>query len=99
MVKRIDGHIKGRAKNSLLAHLYSCACTRVAPSVMRPDGRSCLQAGNATVSPLLTDSKNREESQIDRQRDVGGSRGGFVCFGLFVLLMFDENTAAFSYFR
>lgn len=66
MVKWIDGHIKGRAKNSLLALLYSYACTRVAPSVMRPDGRSCLQAGNATVSSTDRRQKQRE---IDRSTD------------------------------
>lgn len=74
-VKWIDGHIKVRAKNSLLALLYSYACTRVAPSVMRPDGRSCLQAGNATVSSTDRRQKAEGERQIDRQRDVGGNRG------------------------
>lgn len=83
MLKWIDGHIKGRAENGLLAHLYSYACTRVPPSVKRPDGRSCLRAGNATIS-----SPDRQE----------GAGGGFVCFRLFVLML-DENTAAFSYLR
>lgn len=65
---------------------------------MRPDGRSCLQAGNATISSIDRQQKQRER-QMDRQRDVGGSRAGFVCLRLFVLLTFGENTAAFSDFR
>lgn len=61
-------------------------------------GEAVCRAGNATVSSIDRQQKQRE-SQTDRQRDVGGSRGGRVCLCLFVLLMFDENTAAFSHFR
>lgn len=73
MVRRIDGRVKGRAENRLFAPSYSFACTELLPSVMRPDGRSCLRAGNATVS--FTDRQQKQkESQIARQRDVGGNR-------------------------
>lgn len=73
MVRRIDGRAKGRAENRLFAPLYSFACTELLPSVMRPDGRSCLRPGNATVS--FTDRQQKQkESQTARQRDVGGNR-------------------------
>lgn len=71
--KWIDGHIKGRAENSLLAHLYSCACTRVGPSVKRPGGKSCLQAGNATIFFL------------DRQQEQGGGESDGEAFLLLFL--------------
>ncbi len=48
---------------------------------MGPDGRSCLQAGNATVSSIDRQQKQRE-SQIDRQRDVGGEQGWACLFML-----------------
>lgn len=77
MLKRIDGHIKGRAENSLLAHLYSCACTRVLPSVKGPGGKSCLQAGNATIF------------FIDRQQEQGESNGEvFILLFIYVVQLF-----------
>lgn len=88
MAKWIDGHIKVRAENRLLSLLYSCACTRVPASVMRPDGRSCLQTGNAIVSNADRQQKQRE-SQIDRQRDVGGK--GWVCFAYLSHILSSEN--------
>lgn len=63
-LKWFDRHVKGRAENSFLAHLYSCTRTRVAPSVKKPGGKSCLQAGKATI--FFT----------DRQQEPGGGADG-----------------------
>lgn len=80
MANWIDGRIKVRAENRLLSHLYSCARTRVPASVMRPDGRSCLQTGNAIVS-------NADRQQ--KQRDVGGK--GWACFAYLSHILSSEN--------
>lgn len=49
-------------------------------------------------SPLLTDSKkHRDPASTDRGTREGAG-GGCVCLCLFILLMLEENPAAFSYF-
>lgn len=84
VLKWIDGHIKGRAENSLVAHLHSCTCTRVFPSVKGSGGKSCLKAGNATIFFI-----DRRQEQGDRGKRTSSF---FVLFMLvFSKIMVKSN--------